>query len=118
MKKLSVSGCRFHRRADAAKAQTLEQRAVSDRAQKTAGRNVDYARDDFRLMIVAAADRQITVSQARGANEAVLLTLAARAMETNAFIAAESTQAKFATNRKMNGIDLVTGENEACKVDP
>src|SRR5260370_20506238 len=99
MKKLSVSGRRFHRRADAAKAQTLEQRAVSDRAQKTAGRNVDDARDDCRLMTVGAADWQITVSQARCTHEAVLLAFAARSIGTKALIAAESTRAKFATDR-------------------
>src|SRR5260221_14679437 len=99
MKKLSVSGRRFHRRADAAKAQTLEQRAVSDRAQKTAGRNVDDARDDGRLMTVGAADWQITVSQARCTHEAALLAFAKRSMEPTPLCPAESTQNKFATTR-------------------
>src|SRR5215471_11823161 len=98
MKQFSMPGRRFHRRIDAPQAKPLQHSALAHRAQKTARRDVDHAVNVGRLMLMASADRQITVKQARRTDERRLLGLAAGSMEPSALVSPESPQAEFATD--------------------
>ena len=69
-------------------------------AKKAAGRNIDEAVDQRRLMIVWTPDRQIAVGQAACAHGKGLLRTAACTVEPDAFVAAKGTQAKAAAGTK------------------
>src|SRR5919197_1788313 len=95
----------------------LQDRALCYWPQKTAGRDVDQAVDDCRLMLRGAADRQVTVKQSRRAHEMRLLGLAAGSMEPSTLVSAESPQAEFATDRQVSRSNLVARKDDACELD-
>src|SRR5947208_2053011 len=117
MKKSSTTGRCLHGRGNPSQAQVLQQRTSPDRPQKAAGRDVDHAVDECRLMIMGAADRQIAVKQPGRAHEMRLLDLAAGSLEPNALVSAESPQANFPTDRQMSRSNLVARKSDACNLD-
>src|SRR6184192_2689089 len=118
MKKFSAPGRRLHGRGDPPQAQALQHRTSLHRPQKTAGRNIYHAVDECRLMIMRTGDRQIAIDQSGCAHERVLFGLAAGSVEPYTLVAAEGTQAKFATDRQMSRADLVARKHDACELDP
>src|SRR5512132_1805565 len=118
MKKFSATGRGLHGRGDPPQAHALQHGTSAHRPQKAAGWNVDHAIDEGRLMIMWTSDRQIAIDQAGCAHEAGLLAFPAASVEPNAFIAAESAQPEFATDRQMSPMDLVARKHDACKFDP